>query len=108
MISVSFKVAVASSDGSLNQHFGKADKFLIIEINDKGESEFLELRRTAPRCGGSKDLKEKTSDLISDCKVLLISQIGSGDFIKNLYIRGNRTLNSAYDYYNDWELNNYE
>ncbi len=109
MISVSFKVAVASSDGKfVNQHFGKADKFLIIEINDKGESEFLELRRTAPRCGGSKDLKEKTSDLISDCKVLLISQIGSGA-AKKLISRGIEPLimpmiiTDALE-----ELNNYE
>ena len=76
---MSFKVAVASSDGKfVNQHFGRAEKFLIFELKDDGEYEFLELRETAPRCGGSADLKRKTLDMISDCGIILISQIGPG------------------------------
>ncbi|WP_272942742.1 NifB/NifX family molybdenum-iron cluster-binding protein [Methanobacterium formicicum] len=43
------RVAAASSDGKyVNQHFGKADKFLIFDIKDNGEHEFIELRETAP------------------------------------------------------------
>jgi predicted Fe-Mo cluster-binding NifX family protein len=76
---MSFKVAVASSDGKyVNQHFGKARSFLIFEVKDDGKYEFLELRKTAPRCGGSVDLKEKTLDMLSDCDILLVSQIGPG------------------------------
>lgn len=86
------KVAAASSDGKyVNQHFGKADKFMIIEIKDNGEYEFLELRQTAPRCGGSPELKEKNIDLISDCDVLLVSQIGPGA-IKKLLKKGVKPL----------------
>ena len=109
MIPVSFKVAVASSDGKfVNQQFGKADKFLIIEINDNGEHEFLELRRTAPRCGGSTDLKDKNLDLISDCKVLLISQIGPGA-AKKLISRGIEPLIRPMIIIDALEeLNNYE
>lgn len=86
------KVAAASSDGKLvNQHFGKAQKFLIFEIKDNGEPEFIELRETGPRCGGDPDIKEKTIDLISDCDFLLVSQIGPGAQ-KKLLSRGVQPL----------------
>ncbi|HEY0196184.1 MAG TPA: NifB/NifX family molybdenum-iron cluster-binding protein [Methanobacterium sp.] len=76
---MSFKVAVASNDGKyVNQHFGKAQKFLIFEIDDGGEYKFLELRETPPRCGGSDDVKNKTLEMISDCEILLTTQIGPG------------------------------
>ena len=40
---MSFKVAVASSDGKyVNQHFGMAQQFLIFEIDDEGNYKFLE------------------------------------------------------------------
>ncbi len=42
---MSYKVAVASSDGKfVNQHFGMAQQFLIFEIDDD-EYKFMELRR---------------------------------------------------------------
>lgn len=89
---MSFKVAVASSDGKyVNQHFGKAQNFLIFEVKDDGEYEFLELRKTAPRCGGSADLKEKTLDMLSDCETLLVSQIGPGA-ANRLIARGTEPL----------------
>lgn len=73
------KVAVASSDGKIvNQHFGKAQKFLIFEINNNSEYEFIELRQTVPRCGEDPDIKYGTINLISDCDILLVSQIGPG------------------------------
>ncbi|BDZ71217.1 NifB/NifX family molybdenum-iron cluster-binding protein [Methanobacterium petrolearium] len=86
------KVAVASNDGKyVNQHFGKADRFMIIELKDNGKYDFIEIRQTAPRCGGSPELKEKTIDLISDCDVLLVSQIGEGAR-KKLLKKGVRPL----------------
>ena len=86
------KVAAASSDGKLvNQHFGKAQKFLIFEIKDNGEHEFIELRETAPRCGGDPNLKNEIIELISDCNILLVSQIGPGAQ-KKLLNRGVRPL----------------
>lgn len=76
---MSFKVAVASSDGKyVNQHFGKAQNFLIFEFKEDGEYEFIEVRETAARCGGSDELKKKTLDMLSDCKLLLVTQIGPG------------------------------
>ena len=39
---MSFRVAVANNDGKyVNQHFGKAEQFLIVEVKDDGEFEFI-------------------------------------------------------------------
>lgn len=77
---MSYKVAVASSDGKfVNQHFGMAQQFLIFEIDDDGEYKFLELRENAPACdveGHTEDAMTRSVKLISDCKVVLASQIG--------------------------------
>lgn len=79
---MSFKVAVASSDGKyVNQHFGWAQQFLIFEINDEGEYKFLEIRDNTPACdveGHSEDAMTRSVKLISDCKALLASHIGPG------------------------------
>lgn len=89
---MAFKVAVASSDGKyVNQHFGKAQNFLIFEFNENGEYEFSELRETPPRCGGSDDLKKRSLDMLSDCKFLLVTQIGPGA-TKKLMAQGTKPL----------------
>jgi len=79
---MSYKIAVASTDGKVvNQHFGRADKFYIIEVNDKNEFKLSETRETAAACqGGSHDDNglELTVELLSDCKYVLVSQIGPG------------------------------
>jgi predicted Fe-Mo cluster-binding NifX family protein len=79
---VSFKVAVASSDGKfVNQHFGRANQFLIFEVRDDGSYEFLTLRKNIPPCNSGEshdDLLTKTVDLISDCRAVLVSRVGSG------------------------------
>ena len=79
---MTFKVAVASSDGKfINQHFGKANQFLIFEIHSNGEYKFLETRLNNPACdvGGHTDnAMMETVKLLSDCKAVLASQIGPG------------------------------
>ena len=46
---MAYKVAVTSSDGKfINQHFGRAQQFLIFEIDDEGDYKFLELRKNDP------------------------------------------------------------
>lgn len=80
MIIISYKVAVASSDGKfVNQHFGMAQQFLIFEIDDEGDYKFLELRENVPACdveGHTEDAMTRSVKLISDCKAILASQIG--------------------------------
>ena len=76
------KVAVASGDGKyINQHFGMASQFLIFKLNSDGSHKFLELRENKPACSveGHSDLSmENSVKLISDCQVVLASQIGPG------------------------------
>ena len=75
----SYKIAVASSDGIVvNQHFGRADKFLIFKIENDGSFSFIETRAVKPVCnyGNHDDGK------IKDCKYLLVSKIGKGASIQ--------------------------
>ena len=77
------RVAVVSSDVKvINQHFGKASRFLIFEIGD-GKTELVEARENTPVCGSgenghSDDSLVRTISLISDCQVVLCARIGGG------------------------------
>ena len=51
----------------------------------------LSLEKQPPRCGGDPDLKDETIELISDCEILLVSQIGHGAQ-KKLLNRGIRPI----------------
>jgi nitrogen fixation protein NifX len=77
---MSHKVAIASSDGKfVNQHFGRAQQFLIVEIKDDGSYEFLELRKNVPSCSTEgESTTENTIKLISDVEGVLVSQVGPG------------------------------
>jgi nitrogen fixation protein NifX len=79
---MSYKIAVASTDGKVvNEHFGRADKFLIVEVNDKDEFSYQETRETDIACKGGthdEDGLARTVDLLSDCKYVLVKQIGPG------------------------------
>lgn len=76
------RVAVVSSDGKvINQHFGKASRFLIIEV-DCGKIQFVEVRETKPLCGSAEyghadGAMSRTISLISDCEAVLCARIGS-------------------------------
>jgi len=77
------RVAVVSSDGKvINQHFGKASRFLIFEV-DWGKIQFMEVREITPLCGSAEyghadDALSRTISLISDCEAVLCARIGSG------------------------------
>ena len=73
-------MAIASSDGKfVNQHFGRANQFLIVKINDDGSYEFLERRKNVPSCNPSgESTTEDTIELISDVEGVLVSQVGPG------------------------------
>jgi nitrogen fixation protein NifX len=78
---MSYKIAIASSDGKfVNQHFGHAQQFLIVELEDDGSYKFLETRKNKPACSveGHDSSIYDSIDLISDCDGVLVSQIGSG------------------------------
>lgn len=77
------KVAIVSTDGKvINQHFGKASRFFIFEVDSCGKIQFLEVRETIPLCGSADeghadDVLSRIISLISDCEALLCSRIGS-------------------------------
>ncbi len=80
----SLKMAIASSDGKvINQHFGKARRFIIIE-SDGEEIKILEVRENAPACGTleygghADDALERSISLIEDCDAVLCSRVGGG------------------------------
>ncbi len=79
---MSYKIAVASSDGKVvNQHFGRAETFYIGEVNDNRLFQFLEERRTKAICMGGEHeagALNTTAESLSDCRYVLVSQIGPG------------------------------
>jgi predicted Fe-Mo cluster-binding NifX family protein len=78
---MSLKIGIASWDGEhITQHFGRAEQFLIYQIEGNSYT-YLETRLNNPGCTGrqhNENLLEKTAELLSDCKVLLVSRIGPG------------------------------
>jgi predicted Fe-Mo cluster-binding NifX family protein len=75
------KIAVASSDGiNVDQHFGRAPGFRIYRMHDEG-FEFLEMRENDAPCSGNShddNVLEQAAQRISDCRGVVVAQIGSG------------------------------
>ncbi|UTB32802.1 MAG: dinitrogenase iron-molybdenum cofactor biosynthesis protein [Methanobacterium sp. ERen5] len=85
------RVAVASSDGKfINQHFGHAEQFLIFDIDDGGNYEYLELRKNEPTCSGGNHTAgsmKSAVGVLDGVKVVLVAQIGPGA-TQNLLLNG--------------------
>jgi len=81
MADVEGKIAVATSDGIVvNNHFGKARKFYIYNLQGE-QLDFLEIREVTPVCDRGNHDDEKLREnirVIEDCKYLLVSKIGDG------------------------------
>lgn len=77
---MSYKIAVASTDGKVvNQHFGKADQFYIIRVDDQSKYELTELRELPPVCQGGDhddDAMQRNIKALADCEYVLVSRIG--------------------------------
>jgi predicted Fe-Mo cluster-binding NifX family protein len=77
-----YLIAVATSDEIvINQHFGRAKKFLIIALDEENQMYRIEKREVTPVCeGGDHNEKrlEETVKLFTDCKYVLVSRIGRG------------------------------
>ena len=89
----SLKMAIASSDGKvINQHFGKARRFIIIE-SDGEEIKVLEVRENSPACGSleygghADEALNSSVSLINDCDAVLCSRVGGGA-AEELFSRG--------------------
>lgn len=77
------KVAVASGDGiSVDQHFGRASRFLVYRLRD-GVWEHFATRVNTPACSGqehSDGLLEQSAALIADCHGVAVAQLGATAF----------------------------
>jgi predicted Fe-Mo cluster-binding NifX family protein len=75
---MTYRIAVTSDDGEyVNQHFGKASHFLIFEINDNDEYEYLGAVKNNPICGSSRENKSADSvGLITDVSILITRNVG--------------------------------
>jgi len=79
---MAYKVAISSTDGKVvNQHFGHTEKFLIIQVDEKGQYSFLEERAVEAPCsagGHDESALEKAVLAVADCRYVLCAQIGGG------------------------------
>lgn len=76
-----YKIAIASSDGKVvNQHFGRADRFHIVQVDEHNEYQLVEIRNRPPICqGGNHDevSLEENANALSDCSYVIVSRIGA-------------------------------
>lgn len=76
---MAYRLAFASSDGkNVNEHFGCAKDFVILEINNK-ESKYLETRvnkNYLNKCGHDEGYIDALINIISDCKGVFVSKMG--------------------------------
>lgn len=79
---MAYKIAIASTDGKVvNQHFGRAEKFYIVNVYDDGTFKYESARNITAACGAeghSEDTLTRNTALLSDCTYVLVSQIGPG------------------------------
>lgn len=76
---MNYKIAVASRDGKfINEHFGRAERFLIFDLET---GNYIEERKNEKICQNGEHESsafDRTSELLSDCKAIVISKIGFG------------------------------
>lgn len=77
-----YRIAFASADGAnIDRHFGAADSFLIIEVEQDGSYRETERRPARPPCRhGSHDepAMQEAADALSDCLYVAAEAIGPG------------------------------
>ena len=76
-----YKVAIASTDGeTVNQHYGKAEKFYIYSINDEVGYDLVEERQVEPVCmDGAHEIAKMEKSVLNftDCRYLVVSRLGT-------------------------------
>jgi predicted Fe-Mo cluster-binding NifX family protein len=77
---ISFKVAIASEDGLfIDEHFGRAPKFLIFNVHENGSFELIESRKNIPPEEYLKNHDQALNKIINkvaDCRFVLAEKIG--------------------------------
>ena len=80
---MAYRIAVASTDGIVvNQHFGHAERFHIIELDaETGKYEYTGTREVERVCQGHyhhDSSFDKVIDVLHDVHAVLVAKIGSG------------------------------
>ena len=80
---MAYRIAVASTDGIVvNQHFGHAERFHIIELDAETEKyEYTETRKVERVCQGHyhhDSSFDKVIDVLSDVHAVVVAKIGAG------------------------------
>ena len=82
MSNAQYRVAIASTDNiNVDQHFGRAESFLIVDVNEDGTYEEIEQRFVTPVCMGGHHNQEnlqKGARALEDCNFVLAARIGEG------------------------------
>ncbi len=78
-----FRIAIASTDGIvINQHFGHAERFHIVELDtEENIFYFLESRNVPRVCQGHEHQEqsfETVLKILHDIQVILVAKIGQG------------------------------
>lgn len=75
-----WRVAVASTDGKIiNEHFGRAGEFYILDIQTDGTYAFVGKRPVDPICVGNEHTDDAMAARIGallDCRAVLVARIG--------------------------------
>ncbi len=76
-----YKVAIASTDGeTVNQHYGKAEKFYIYSIDDEEGYDLVEERQVQPVCmDGAHEISKMEKSVLNftDCRYIIVSRLGT-------------------------------
>ncbi|MNC27947.1 Dinitrogenase iron-molybdenum cofactor [compost metagenome] len=80
---MTWRVAVGSGDNcTIDQHFGRCDRFLIYELEADGTFCRIEERscerHSAAHEGHEESSLQAKAQLLSDCSIVLVCQIGPG------------------------------
>ena len=82
MSEMKYRVAIASTDNRhVDQHFGRAESFLIVEGYDNGDYEEVEQRFVNPVCKGgyhNENQLKSGVEAFLDCNFVLAAKIGQG------------------------------
>lgn len=75
-----YRVGIATSDGIVvNQHFGRAAQFAVVDAGGDGAFQFVERRTVNPICIGRNHDEaqlEANIEKLQDCQYILVSRIG--------------------------------
>ena len=78
---MAYRVAIATSDGKVvNQHFGHADRFHVVDLEpDKNSYHYVNTREIEHVCQGqyhNESAFDKVTEVLKDVQAILVAKIG--------------------------------